>query len=102
MFCLAAAVWQCYEVAARIAQLSTMTWKFGVEPGAIDAGISTTVIFFAASAALIILGLFATDRLRAASSPMRFCSMLAVQMLVAGAVIWGGLLSSPVVALSPR
>ena len=103
MGCLGAAAIQCYGVAGRIAHVTTFAWKFGVENVTpVDVGVSTTVLFFVGSVVFIALGLAATDRLQRAASPMRFCSLFAVLVLISGAIVYGGMLVSPVLVLAPR
>jgi len=95
--CAAVACLQTFMVADRIKNLSSIVWELGFEPGLLTVSLSTTVIFFVTSAAFIILGLFATDRLKGMSLTFRLLSMLSVQLLVAGAIIWGSMLVSPYV-----
>ena len=76
-----------------------MAFKFGVEPELISAGTSMVVIFFGGTAVFVAHGLIATNRLRCIKSPSRFISLLSVQMLIAGALVWGGILVSPFVQI---
>ena len=100
--CLAAAIWQSVEVAGRVTHLATIAWKTGIEPSLISAGTTMVFSFFGATVFFVLLGLVATDRLRNANSTFRFCSLLSVQILLAGAIIWGGLLCTPFVQIIPR
>ena len=100
--CLAAAIWQWVELADRLRHLAWFAFKFGVEPHLITAGSFMVVVFFAATAIFVALGLVATRQLRGADSRVRFCSRLSVQMLIAGAVVWGGLLASPLIQVVSR
>src|SRR5438477_142097 len=100
--CLAAAIVQCIQVADRVAHVAWFAYKFGVEPHLITAGSSMLVVFFGATAVFVGLGSVATDRLRRAESRLRFCSLLSVQMLIAGALVWGGLLASPLIQIVSR
>ena len=100
--CLAAAIVQCIQVADRVTHVAWFAYKFGVEPHLITAGSSTLVVFFGSTAVFVGLGLVATDRLRTAKSRFRFCSLLSVQMLIAGALVWGGLLASPFIQIVTR
>ena len=101
--CLAVAGWQAYAVVGQIAHVTTNAWKFGVENlQPISAGTTMTVAFFITTAVFVALGLVATDRLQRASSPMRFCSLLSVLLLLSGAIVYGGMLCSPVVVLHAR
>jgi len=102
LICLAAAIWQCVEVADRVTHLSRMAYKFGVEPQLISASTSMVGIFFGATAVFVVLGIVATERLRRLQSPIRFCSLLSVLMLLAGALVWGGMLISPFVQIVSR
>ena len=100
--CLAAAIWQWVELADRIRHLAWFAFKFGIEPHLISAGSFMVVVFFGATALFVGLGIVATRQLRAADSRLRFCSRLSVQMLIAGAVVWGGLLASPLIQIVSR
>jgi hypothetical protein len=100
--CLASAIWQSVEVAGHVAHVATNAWKIGAEPGLISAGTTMLFIFFGATVVFVSLGLFATDRLRRADSPFRFISLLSVQILLAGAIVWGGLLCTPFVEIVQR
>jgi hypothetical protein len=100
--CLAAAIWQWLELADRIRHLAWFAFKFGIEPHLISAGSFMVVVFFGATALFVGLGLVASRQLRGADSRLRFCSRLSVQMLIAGAVVWGGLLVSPLIQIVSR
>ena len=100
--CLAAAIVQCIQVADRVAHVAWFAYKFGVEPHLITVGSSMLIAFFGATAGFVGLGLAATDRLRRVESHFRFCSLLSVQMLIAGALVWGGLLASPLIQIVSR
>ena len=100
--CLAAAIWQWVELADRIRHLAWFAFKFGIEPNLISAGSFMVVVFFGATAVFVGLGLVATRQLRGADSRLQFCSHLSVQMLIVGAVVWGGLLASPLIQIVSR
>ena len=55
------------------------------------------IVFFGATAAFVSLGLVAGERLRRVQSRFRYVSLLGVMLLLAGALVWGGLLASPFV-----
>lgn len=100
--CMVAAIVQCLAVADRIAHVTTIAWKVGVEPSLITANCSMIIAFFVLTSLFVGLGLFATGRLRRVASSFRFLSLLSVQLLLAGAVIWGALLCTPFVQIVSR
>jgi len=102
LVCLAAAIYQWVELADRLKHLVWFALKFGIEPHLISAGSFMVVVFFAASAVFISLGIAATTQLRRAQSRLQFCSLVSVVMLLAGAVVWSGLLVSPLVQIVSR
>ena len=100
--CLAAAIWQWIELADRLTHLVWFAFKFGTKPNLISAGSFMIIVFFTATAVFTGLGIIATTQLGRTESCFRFCSLLGVLMLIAGALIWGGLLASPLVHIVPR
>ena len=100
--CLGAAVWQWVELADRLSHLVWFALKFGLEPNLITAGKFMATVFFAASGSCIGLGLIATSQLRRTNSRFWLVSWLSVLMLVVGSIVWGGLLSSPLIRIVSR
>ena len=101
--CIAVACWQAYAVAGQVAHVTTNAWKFGVDHlQPISVGSTMTIVFFVATALFVAVGVAATDALQRSRSPMRFCSLLAVIILLAGAIVYAGMLLSPVVTVNAR
>ena len=100
--CLAAAIWQWVELAGRINHLAWYAVKVGIQPHLIDAGTFMIAVFFAATAVFAAFGTVATAQLRRLESGFQCCSLLSVLMLLEGALIWGGLLASPLVQIVSR
>ena len=100
--CLAAAIWQWVELSDRLTQLFWLAFKFGIEPRLLTAGAFMVVVFFFGTSISLGLAIVATRQLRRADSHFRFCSVLSVLMLATGALVWGGLLASPLIQIVSR
>ncbi|MDB6132022.1 MAG: hypothetical protein JWM59_265 [Verrucomicrobiales bacterium] len=100
--CLVAAIWQWAEIADRIRHLARFVSKFGIEPGLITAGSSMVFGFYGATAFFIVLALVAAEQLKGADWWIWSASKLSVRMLLVGALVWGGLLASPLIVIAPR
>jgi hypothetical protein len=100
--CLAAAIWQWVELADRVHHVLWFAVKFDFAPHLISARIFMVIVFFAGTALFASLGIVATIQLRRAELRYRFCSLLGVLMLVTGALVWGGLLASPLIQIVSR
>jgi hypothetical protein len=94
---LVAGALQNWLVCDRIAHAATRCWKTGLEHPLIGAGRTARVVFTVGSICATIAGLAAAHRVD--HSRYRLCSHLGVQMLIAGGLVWFGLIASPLVDL---
>lgn len=102
MCCFVAAVWQWVEVGGRLAHCGVMVFKFGFAPPFITAGTSMIAVFFSATSIFVALAGFARMMMPDVESLWRRCAEASVAMLLCGAIVWGGLLASPIVAVVHR
>jgi hypothetical protein len=94
---------QLLAVSDRISHFTTIAWKTGIETSSvIDAGKTMLFIFFGASAAFLCLALISEEKLRNQKSNFLYVSKIAGLSLIAGMVIWGGMVASPYVIISNR
>jgi hypothetical protein len=100
--CLFAALWQWLEVAGHLWVCAVEVWRCGLEQPLISAGSTMIAVFFAASAACIGLAGIARVFLRQEESRWQRCAGAAVVMLTTGAILWGGLLCSPLIKVVRR
>lgn len=79
-----------------------MIKKFGVSGASISAGYIMIVIFFGATAIFTHLAYDAVRRLKGQSSLYRTLAFTSIVLLVSGALMWLGLLLSPLVYVEYR
>jgi hypothetical protein len=102
LLCLAAASYQGYEVEERTRHVITISWKLGIEPGLISAGVVMIVTFFVLTAIVLGIALVATNHLLRERSWFSLPAILAAEILIAGAILWTAMLASPYVDIVNR
>src|SRR5437764_70600 len=101
VLCALVAAVQCIAVLGQVSHLGTLVWKAGCEQ-ALSAGSSMLVTFFGLSLFFIAASVFTSRRLTQMQSRLRYCSLVASHFLTAGALLWAGLILSPLVFVMER
>ncbi|MBK1856591.1 hypothetical protein JO972_16625 [Verrucomicrobiaceae bacterium 5K15] len=100
--CLFVAFWQWYEVFGRATHIRIMIDKFGIGGANISAGIMMIFVFFIGTFLSLFVASVSFRRLKTISSFYRTCALTSMVLLISGALIWAGLIVSPLVEIAPR
>jgi hypothetical protein len=99
---LGVAACQWLSLGDEIVHGTVLTLKTGWGTPVLTAGTGMLRIFLSLTAAGVVVGAFATWRLRQSSPAFARCARVAMYSLVGGAALWLSLIASPIVDLVQR
>ena len=99
---LGVAACQWLSIGDQIVHGAVLTLKTGWTTPVLTAGTRMLEVFLVLTAIATVAGSLAFRRLRASSSGFGLCARTATYSLVGGAVVWLGLIVSPIVDLVQR